>query len=164
MGGRDRRRPSKFRVVYAYNHEHDSASIADMLKMLAAADEIRNLRKAKAHRELSDMVSQGVTCLQQLVQNPSTTHYVVDTSDEERGEGASAAATTDTEGATPPARAGQSRQRQANTVRVCKGSRHRLRSPSISRLHFPPPRRSRVLRQSTTSRRSKNSKEPPRQG
>ena len=49
----------KIRVAYTYNYEHDTTSIADMLKMLAAADEIRDLRKAKSPGKLVDVVNQG---------------------------------------------------------------------------------------------------------
>ena len=37
----------KIRTKYMYNYVHNVTFIADMLQILAAADEIRDLRKAK---------------------------------------------------------------------------------------------------------------------
>ena len=53
----------KIRTRYQYNYVHDGESIADMLAMIAAADDIRDLRKSKAQVELEDYVSQGMTRL-----------------------------------------------------------------------------------------------------
>ena len=53
---------------YRYNHSHDADSIREVLQILATADVMRYRRKAKAPGELADIVSQGITRLQQLVQ------------------------------------------------------------------------------------------------
>ena len=76
---------------YRYNHSHDADSIRDVLQILATADAERDRRKSKAPGELADMVSQGMTRIQKLVQQqPSEPKYQLD-SDEES---ANAATTT----------------------------------------------------------------------
>ena len=47
----------KIRVAYTYTHVHDATSITAILKILAAADETRDLRKAKVPGELANMIS-----------------------------------------------------------------------------------------------------------
>ena len=53
---------------YRYNHSHDAGSIREVLRILATSDAARYIRKAKAPGELADMVSQGMTRMQQLLQ------------------------------------------------------------------------------------------------
>ena len=53
---------------YRYNHVHDAESIRKFLRIIVTAEAARDRRKAKAPGELADMVSQGMTSLQQLVQ------------------------------------------------------------------------------------------------
>ena len=61
----------KIIVRYKYNHVHNAESIREILRILATADAVRDRQKAMAPGELVDMVSQGITRLQQLVQkNP----------------------------------------------------------------------------------------------
>ena len=61
----------KIIVRYKYNHVHNAESIREILRILATADAVRHRQKAMAPGELVDMVSQGITRLQQLVQkNP----------------------------------------------------------------------------------------------
>ena len=80
---------------YRYNHSHDADSIRNVLQILATADAARDQRKAKVPGELADMVSQGMTRLQQLVhQQPSAPQYQSD-SDKES---ANTTTTTDSEG------------------------------------------------------------------
>ena len=94
----------KIRTKYAYNYVHDATLITDVLAMLAAADEIRDLRKAKAPGELADYVSQGMTRLQQLVNNPPGIQYAADTTDDDTVDEAHAATTTNSEGLLPTSR------------------------------------------------------------
>ena len=75
-----------------------------MLAMFAAVDEIRDLRKAKAPGKLADYVSQGMTRLQQLVNNPPWIQYAADTTDDDTVDEAHAATTTDSEGLLPTSR------------------------------------------------------------
>ena len=80
---------------YRYNHSHNADSIRDALRILDTADAARDRRKAKVPEELADMISQGMTRLQQLVhQQPSAPQYQSD-SDKES---ANATTTTDSEG------------------------------------------------------------------
>ena len=53
---------------YRYNHVHYTESIRKLLQILATVDAAQDQRKSKALGELADMVSQGMTRLQQLVQ------------------------------------------------------------------------------------------------
>ena len=53
---------------YKYNYVHNAKSINEVLRILAMADTTRYQRKAKALGELADMVSQGISRIQQLVQ------------------------------------------------------------------------------------------------
>ena len=60
---------------YRYNHIHEAVSICKVLKILAPADASQDRRKAKAPGELADMVSQGMTRLQQLVKHQTAPQY-----------------------------------------------------------------------------------------
>ena len=53
---------------YKYNHVHNAESIRKILRILATVNAERDQRKSKAIGELADMVSQGITRLQQLDQ------------------------------------------------------------------------------------------------
>ena len=53
---------------YKYNHVHDAEWIRKILRILAIADAARDQRKSKVPGELAEMVSQGITMLQHLVQ------------------------------------------------------------------------------------------------
>ncbi len=78
VGQRDCVAHRKMQEKNLYNHVHDADSTKDILKMLAKADEACNRRKAKAPGELADMVSQGITRLQQLVQQQPSDNYASD--------------------------------------------------------------------------------------
>ena len=54
---------------YPYNYVHDAESIRKFLQILATADATRYQIKAKAPGELSDMLSQGMTRIQHMVQH-----------------------------------------------------------------------------------------------
>ena len=139
----------KIKEKYLYNHAHDAASIKAISKILAAADESRDRRKAKAPEELADMVSQGMTRLQQLVlQAPPATDYS-DTSDES----ANAATTSDSEGTA--ARRGRRKKRENSRSR-----RRPSPSPSTSRSPSPPPRRRRSKRATSKKRDDSREKNP----
>ena len=97
---------------YRYNHSHDVDSIREVLKTLATKDASQDCRKAKAPGELADMVSQGMTRMQQLVQQQPAPQYHLDSSKESDN----AATTTDIEGPTP--RRGRSKQKQKNKITV----------------------------------------------
>ena len=51
----------RIRAAYTYNYTPNVISIANMLKMLSAADEIRDLRKTKVPGDQVYVVSQGLT-------------------------------------------------------------------------------------------------------
>ena len=91
---------------YRYNHSHDAEFIGKVLRIIATADAARDQRKAKAPEELADMVSQGMTRLQQLVQqHPEPQQY----QSESNEESAHAATTTDSE--VPAPRRGRRKQK-----------------------------------------------------
>ena len=52
---------------YKYNHAHTSTSLKEIKRAMAVADEERDRRKEKAPGEMSDIVSQGMERLAQLV-------------------------------------------------------------------------------------------------
>ena len=84
----------KIVAKYRFNHTHDTDSIKEIIRILAVVDEAKNRRKAKTLGELADMVSQGMTRLQQLVQQlPAQRKYLSDSSDKS----ANASTTTDSE-------------------------------------------------------------------
>jgi hypothetical protein len=56
------------KAKYRYNHSHDTNSIKEILKMLTGADKARDHCKATAPGETTEMVSQGMESLCQLVQ------------------------------------------------------------------------------------------------
>ena len=121
---------SKIVAKYRYNHSHDADSIREVLKILATADALRDRRKAKAPGELADIVSQGMTRLQKLVQQQPASQYQSDSYEES----ANAAKTTDSEG--PATRRGRRKQKER------KHSRHSP-SPSTSQSPSPTVRRKR---------------------
>ena len=83
---------------YKYNHVHDAELIRKILRILATADAAQDQRKAKAPVELVYMVSQGITRLQQLVQQqPVPLPYQL----ESDKESAHAATTSDSDGPAP---------------------------------------------------------------
>ena len=83
---------------YRYNHSHDADYIRKVLQILATDDDTRDRRKALAPGELADMVSQGMTSLQQLIQKQlEPAHY----QSERDEESANAATTTDSKGPSP---------------------------------------------------------------
>ena len=136
----------KIKEKYLYNHAHDAASIKAISKILAAADEASDQRKVKALKELADMVSQGMTWLQQLVMEAPPASAYSDTSDKS----ANTATTTDSE--CTAARRGQRKKRES------RSSHRRLSpSPSTSRSPSPPPSRRRSKR--ATSRKREDSRE-----
>ena len=92
---------------YRYNHSHYTDSIREVLKILAKADAVQDLRKAKAPGELAEIFNKGTTRIQKLVQHkPAAPQYHSD-SDEER---ANSATTTDREGPAP--RKGRRKQKE----------------------------------------------------
>ena len=83
---------------YKYNHVHDAELIRKILRILATADAAQDQQKAKAPVELVDMVSQGITRIQQLVQqHPVPLPYQL----ESDKESAHAATTSDSDGPAP---------------------------------------------------------------
>ena len=92
---------------YRYNHSHDADSIRNVLRILATADAARDRRKAKTLGELADMISQGMTRLQQLVQQqPAAPKYHSENNKE------SANATTTMESKGPSLRRGRRKQKE----------------------------------------------------
>ena len=83
---------------YKYNHVHNAESIRKILRILATVNAERDQRKSKAIGELADMVSQGITRLQQLVQQQPETPPYQPESDKEN---AHAATTSDSDGSSP---------------------------------------------------------------
>ena len=55
-------------VRYKYNNVHDTESIREIVRILAMAEAAQDRQKFKAPGELAYMVIQGITRLQQLVQ------------------------------------------------------------------------------------------------
>ncbi len=69
---------AKLRLMYKYDHAHDAASIAAILKGLAAADSVRNLMAAPTPAELgqANAARSAISCVEQLI-------FDDDSSDEE---------------------------------------------------------------------------------
>ena len=55
------------KAKYRYDHTHNTTSIKEILKVLTGADEARDRRKATTPGEKTEMVSQGMESLRQLV-------------------------------------------------------------------------------------------------
>ena len=105
------------RVAYNYNYRHNATSIANVLKMIAATDKIRDLQKAKASGKRAGVVSQGLTKLQQLFHNMPPTQYAAETSDDKTKDDANTGeTTTDTKGSPPVERKAQGHAKQATSV------------------------------------------------
>ena len=83
---------------YKYNNVHDAESIRENLRIFATADATQDQRKAKAPGEMVDMVSQGISSLQQLVQKQPAPPPYQSESDEES---AHSATTSDSGGPAP---------------------------------------------------------------
>ena len=118
---------------YRYNHIHDTYSIHKVLRILATSEASRDCRKGKAPRKLADMVIEGMTRLQRLVQQKPAPQYNYDISKES----ANVSTTMDSEGPIP--RRGRCKKKE-------KERRHSRRSPfpSTSQSPLPPVRRKRT--------------------
>ena len=116
------------KAKYRYNHSHNTNSINEILKMVIGADKARDHCKATAPGETTEMVSQGMESLCQLVQRqPSLSS---DSSDTE-----SAFGMTDSEDSD------WSRGRSKGLCKMDKKTPQNSPSPSTSRPPTPPPTR-----------------------
>ena len=105
---------------YKYNHVHDADFIRKILRILATADAAQDQRKSKATRKLADMIRQGITRLQHLVQQqPAPSPY-----QSERDKESAHAATTSYSNGPAPKR-GRRKKKE-------KERRHSRQSPSPS--------------------------------
>ena len=135
-GGEFRDAMRSIRREFTYNKVHDAASCFDIMKFLAAADEARDLRKAKSPSGMANAVEEGLSYLGALV-------------DSQHGEqstyGEAYATTSDSESSAEKS----TKSAYRRTKRTSRPSRPR----SPSRSPSPPPRRRRD--RGTSKRRSK---------
>ena len=119
------------KAKYRYNHSHDTNSINEILKMVIGADKARDHCKATAPGETTEMVSQGMESLCQLVQQqPSLSS---DSSDTE-----SAYEMTDSKDSD------QSRGRSKGLCKMDKKTPQNSPSPSTSRPPHPTTYKGRI--------------------
>ena len=70
----------KINMAYQYNHAHDASSIKDILKIMNAVDNTRDRCQKNTPEEMEEAVSQGMTRLQHMVNNPPKTELNSDCS------------------------------------------------------------------------------------
>jgi len=143
-GGEFRDAMRKIRADYPYNKVHTPATFGAIMKHLAAADEARDLQKAKSPSGMANAVEEGLNYLGALVsQNEETSTY-----------GEAYTATSDSESSYKKSvRSRQSRKKERRPSWCRSPSCSPLRSPSRSASRSPsPPRRSCTPRCSTKTK------------
>ena len=148
-GGEFRDAMRKIRAEYPYNKVHSATTFTAIMKRLAAADEARDLRKAKSPSGMANAVEEGLNYLGALVsQNEETSTY-----------GEAYAATSDSESSYEKSvRSRRSRKKERRPPRRRSPSRSPSRSTSRSPSRSPsPPRRGRTPRRSAKSKSDEKS-------